>query len=168
MNSLISRKIMMSQWTLLALLALLNGCSSASSMAEGQARMFNKDLASKQLPFRYVVKEGPRGGYVATPDWAGTPADSMTLVSPLLNADIHAAIEQHCGHTRQNLVETRLVEVKIPVVYEVWVFLDPQSKRQDGLSGLSVIMTQLPNEGGVNFSVRGACHAPGEVTFGFN
>lgn len=168
MNSLISRKIMISQWTLLALLALLNGCSSASSMAESQARMFNKDLASKQLPFRYVVKEGPRGGYVATPEWAGTPADSVTLVSPQLNADIHAAIEQHCGHTRQRLTETRLVEARVPVFYEVWLFLDPESKREDGLSGLSVIMTQLPNNGGVNFSIRGACHAAGGVSFTFN
>lgn len=154
--------------SLMAATILSTGCSSAASIADRQATIFNRDLSDKQLPIRYVVSENPRGGYMVSPQWAGTPGDSVTLGSTELNNDIHAAIEKHCGHKKENLVEVRLVSQKPPEFYEVWLFHDPESKRDDHLSGLSVILTQLPFGGGVNFGIRGPCHAPGGAIFTFS
>lgn len=153
---------------LVAATTLLSACSSSGSLAHRQAAMFNKDLNQKELPIRYVVSENKYGGHTMEEEWAGTPGKSITLTSAELNADVHNAIEEHCGHSRDSLTEVRLVSQNSPVFYEVWVFDDPQSKRDDGLSGLSVVLKQLPFSGGVDFGIRGSCHATAGFSFSFN
>lgn len=64
-----------------------------------------------------------------------------------------------CGFEAAQLSETRQVKYTPPVFYEVWVFQDPLSERDDKKSALSLVLKQLPDNGGVNLSVHGACHS---------
>ncbi len=54
--------------------------------------------------------------------------------------------------------EVRVVEHKPPFYYEVWIFNDELSKRSDGTSGISLILT-FPPTGGTDINLIGNCHA---------
>jgi hypothetical protein len=134
-------------------------------MATTATRSANESLAAQFAPIRYVLKATGKGGYVATAEWAGSPKQSILQNSAQVRSDVLSGFKKECGFSEAQLEQTRAVKYQYPIFYEVWVFKDPQSKRDDGLSGVSVILKQLPNGGGVDFSLQGDCHSKKSPVF---
>ena len=65
------------------------------------------------------------------------------------------------------MIETRIVSHENPTYYEVWVFKDKLSKRKDKTSAVSIILTQVPNGGGVDIAFKGSCHSNGSTQYIF-
>ena len=142
---------------------LLTGCVSSF---ENQMNSLNKDLKNSKSPTRFVKVASNDKYDKYSQEWAGTPGESVAFSSKILTDDIFNTIEKHCGLKREDLVETRVVSHKFPEFYEVWVFKDKLSKRNDGLSGLTVFMKQLPNNQGTDFLVTDTCHSS-QMTYTF-
>ena len=140
----------------LGILLTLSGCANSF---ERQINMQNITLEQKQQPDRlYKTKSTDKADFY-TMEWAGTKGESIALVSEQLYADILNVFKSHCGFSETDLLETRIVSYKLPTFYEVWVFKDALSERKDKTSAMSVIMTQLPNGGGVDMNFIGQCHS---------
>ena len=140
----------------LGILLTLSGCANSF---ENQINTQNIALEQKQQPDRlYKTKSTDKADFY-TMEWAGTKGKSMAVGSELLYSDILKAFKVHCGFDETDLIETRIVSYKPPTSYEVWVFKDSLSQREDKTSAMSIIMTQLPNGGGVDMNFIGQCHS---------
>ncbi|PID48374.1 MAG: hypothetical protein CR967_00320 [Proteobacteria bacterium] len=135
---------------------MINGCVNSFS---NQMNVQNENLEKQYMPIRLYKTTSTNNADIYESDWAGEKGKSIALNSKLLYSDVLKAFKQGCGFEESDLVETRIVSHKIPVFYEVWVFKDAMSKRKDKTSGLSVVLTQLPNGGGVDIYFYGKCHS---------
>lgn len=157
------------QALLLSTITLLSACGSHGvDKAIRTANAQNRGLAAEYSPFRYKVTANEDGSGIATTDWAGTPGESITTMAPTVKSDINHVIKRQCDFDPEDLIATRLVSAIEPYFYEVWVYRDNQSQREDKTSGLSVIIEQLPNNGGVDFNLIGTCHARVGTSFTFS
>lgn len=118
----------------------------------------NQKLEKQFSPIRLVTSVGANQSGKATTEWAGTPGPSIVENAPLLKADVLGGFKSKCGLDAVQLSETRVVKYAVPVFYEVWVFDDPLSERDDKKTALSLVLRQRPGNGGVDFSFYGACH----------
>ena len=143
---------------LLPAFIVLSGCVSNSSTIAA-FKSANRDLALQFSPFRFVTKRSGDRGSITTTEWAGTPGQSITHQAPQVRSDVLESFKSNCGFEESQIIETRIVYHKPTRFYEVWVFDDPKSERKDKKSALSLVMIQLPNNGGVDFSVHGDCHS---------
>lgn len=144
--------------TLIFSFMTLSGCA-VNSTNNAALRSGNQALENQFSPFRYVAESSDDGGSVATVEWAGVPGKSISERAPSVRKDIFNAIVSNCDLHSSELDEVRIVKHDVPVFYEVWVFNDPLSERSDSKSGISVVMTQLPNNGGVDIRYYGDCHS---------
>jgi len=146
------------------ILLTLSGCANS---IDRQINMQNITLEQKQQPDRlYKTKSTDKADFY-TMEWAGAKGRSMAFGVELLYADILKGFKLHCGFDEADLVETRIVSYQFPVSYEVWIFKDPLSQREDKTSAMSVILKQLPNGGGVDMNFIGQCHSkPLQLVFG--
>lgn len=135
---------------------IMIGCASTSSLKIQRA---NSDFATSKSPLRYVRDLNYKHGERYVVEFAGVKGTSATAHAKQVRSDVFKTIQQHCGFREKDLAETRIVEHKPPYFYEVWVFKDPKSKRDDKRSALSVVLHQLPSNQGVDFTIRGQCHA---------
>lgn len=142
-------------------LGLLAGCAG-NPTAEHAIRSANRGLERDYAPLRMVATPTGKRSVAVSPQWAGTVAPSITTAASVVRDDVLQAFAAHCGFHAEQLAEVRVVWHRPPEFYEVWVFNDPQSGRKDGKSGVSVILRQLPNNGGVDYSLRGDCHSQPE------
>ena len=133
---------------------LLVGCASGNL----PIMRLNHDLAESKSPVRYVEDPSYKGGKRYVEAFAGVKGESATANAKQVRSDVFKTIRKHCGFREQDLVETRIVEHKPPYFYEVWVFKDPKSQREDKRSGLSVVLHQLPGNRGVDFTISKQCH----------
>jgi hypothetical protein len=127
----------------------------------------NESFEKKQSPYRYIEieKEDTHTTFQLEP--AGIPNQTIASSSELLLIDIFRGLKQKCGFEKKDLVEIRKVTYKPPQYYEVWVFNDELSKRSDKASAISVVLDVYPDNGGVDSSFAGQCHAePKQFTFG--
>lgn len=145
---------------------IFSGCTG-NPTNNAALRSANQALENQFSPLRYVATPSDSGGSIANVEWAGVPGKSISELAPQVRRDIFGAIMKNCGLQSSALTETRIVKHDAPVFYEVWVFNDPLSKRTDNKSGLSVVMTQLPNGGGVNIRYYGDCHSKDAPVFHF-
>jgi len=160
--------LLMTRYLSIVLFAAMffSGCAG-NQTSDTALRSANQTLENQFSPFRYVVTPSDGGRPVANVEWAGVPGKSLSELAPQVRRDIFGAIMKNCGLQSSALTETRIVKHDAPVFYEVWVFNDPLSKRTDNKSGLSVVMTQLPNGGGVNIRYYGDCHSKDAPVFHF-
>ena len=146
---------------LLALLATstLLGCARGNTTINNALSSTNKKFESEFSSVRYVTKPYGERSTISTLEWAGSPGESAADNATVLKQDILNDVFKACGHKANQLKETRIVQQSGRQSYEVWVFDDPLSERDDHTSALSIVMTQLPNDGGVDFRTLGVCHA---------
>lgn len=157
------------QSLLLGVITLLSACGTHGvDKAIRAANAQNHGLAAEYSPFRYKVTVNDQGSGVATTEWAGIPGESITAIAPAVKSDIENVIKRQCDFDPEDLIATRLVSAVEPYFYEVWEYRDDLSKREDKTSGLSVIIEQLPNNGGVDFNLIGNCHAHPGTSFTFS
>lgn len=143
-------------FSLIILGFMLNGCvSSFDSQMEARNEMFEK----QNTPIRLYKTSSTKSADFYKSDWAGKKGKSIVYASNVLRNDVFKAFKQNCGFNQIDLIETRIVSHDGLVFKEVWVFKDGLSKRKDRTSGLSVVLTQLPNAGGVDMNFFGTCHS---------
>ena len=139
------------------LASALVGCSGNPTAVRG-GEIANKKLNDSRSPVRVEVKVLDGGGAVMSEIWAGKKGTSIIeSADEVLKNDIFNAY-QKCGFEASALKEIRVVRHKHPFYYEVWVFNDPQSRRTDKTTGISLVLT-FPKEGGTDINLNGNCRA---------
>lgn len=139
------------------IVASLSGCAGNPTAVRG-AELANKDLLKERSPYRVDVKVFEGGGAVTSTVWAGTKGTSiMEAADNTLKSDVWKFFEKQCGLHKSALREVRVVQHKHPFYYEVWVFNDKESKRDDETTGISLILNFSPS-GGTDINLVGSCH----------
>jgi len=142
---------------------VFTGCISSG---QSQMNSLNENLQKSKAPIRYVRTKSD-SVEMYKEEWAGRPGKSITLNSKILENDVLKLIEEHCGLKKSQLIETRVVSHNPPDFYEVWVFQDPLSKRDDRTSGLAITFKDLGPNQGTDFNVNGNCHGKASMQFIF-
>ena len=137
---------------------MITGCAG-NPTALNAVRSINTTLEKDYAPYRYSLHERSPKIHVSQTEWAGTPGASIVTRSAELQADVDKYILNKCGFTADQRLETRQVSIKPPIVHEVWIYRDNQSESEDKISGISVILKQLPGNGGVDFGTSESCHS---------
>lgn len=133
------------------------GCTGHSSL-NSSIRIVNQSLENQFSPMRLVIQK-TGGGFVTKGEWAGRPGLSLVeLAEPILRSDLTRFIKEKCGFVESQLLERRIVRHENPIFYEVWIYDDPESERDDKKSGITVVMKQLPKGGGIDVVFPGDCH----------
>jgi len=152
-------------FSLTAMIAVGMFSASNANALEGSIKVANSAAAESYKPGRLVLSESTDKTDIYTSQWAGKTGKTIALVSEQVLADVVAWVKRDCGFELSDLKETRIVAHEPPVFYEVWVFNDKKSKREDGTSALSVVLKQLPNAGGVDVNFYGQCHSEKAAKF---
>ena len=113
-------------------------------------------MEAAKKPTRAVYKVHPDGSTNLTFGvWAGEPGE--TAASEEYQQKIFNYFEENCNMKRSNLKEVRVVRHNPPVWYEVWVFHDENSPRQDKTFGRSVVYEYLPEKNWTNLYIIDEC-----------
>lgn len=149
----------MRKYLLLTFVILLSSCASNpdGSNAQLQVQQSNLEWEKKRSPLRSQYTEFEDGSSVLSFVWAGLPGDSIAMRSDVLLDDIITGLRSQCGYQPKDLLETRIVKHEHPVYYEVWVFKDENSNREDRTSGVTVYLEALPDGGGTDINYYGNC-----------
>lgn len=147
---------MKSIWVYLPVLAFLASCAGNPTANSG-AEIANKRFAEQLFPMRVKARGVEGGGSVMMYYWAGTMGQSVA--TPVVEEDIYKMININCHYSPSDLKQVNVVRHQYPMFYEVWVFNDKESRREDKTSALSVILKALPNNGGTDINTIGSCHA---------
>ena len=147
---------------------LLAGCASSSQRIVDMANRDNlvnfpahKLVKVKETSQAEVYQEMPNGEI----------APSFAPLGSVLGNDVVLYINKHCGFEAKDLKEIRVVlhdEVR-GLGFEVWVFNDPLSQREDKTTAISVILKATPNIGGtdINYKIPKDCHDEKPIIFVF-
>lgn len=141
--------------SLLWLAILLVGCSTSSGMND-QVQKFNSIQEAKFAPTRMKFVEFPGGASsLQSGVWAGEP--SVTVANARFQSSIFDKFRVQCGFDENQLKEVRVVKHEPSLWYEVWVFNNPDSRRPDKTTGLSVVMRFNPTTNMTSTSFYGDC-----------
>ena len=148
--------------------ALLAGCASSSQMIVDMANRDNlvnfpahKLVKVKETSQAEVYQEMPNGEI----------APSFAPLGSVLGNDVMLGINKQCGFEAKDLKEVRVVshDEARGLGFEVWVFNDPLSQREDKITAISVILKATPNIGGtdINYKIPKDCHDEKPMIFVF-
>ena len=148
---------------------LFVGCASSSS--QRAIDIANKDLLNSFNP--YILAKTNETKYViiyqSMP--AGDVRPSLAPIGSALVVDVFKEINKVCNFKYSDLKETRMVyfDDKTSFSYEVWVFNDPLSGRDDKITAITVLLKPTPEIGGtdMDFRIPENCHAPKQTIFVF-
>lgn len=101
----------------------------------------------------------------------GEIAPSFAPLGSVLGNDVMLDINKHCGFEAKDLKEIRVVlhDEARGLGFEVWVFNDQLSQREDKITAISVILKATPNIGGtdINYKIPKDCHDEKPMIFVF-
>jgi putative lipoprotein len=101
----------------------------------------------------------------------GEIAPSFAPLGSVLGNDVMLGINKQCGFEVKDLKEVRVVshDEARGLGFEVWVFNDPLSGRDDKITAITVLLKPTPDIGGtdMDFRIPADCHAPKQTTFVF-
>ena len=148
--------------------ALFVGCASSSQRIVDMANRDNlvnfpahKLVKVKETSQAEVYQEMPNGEI----------APSFAPLGSVLGNDVMLDINKHCGFEAKDLKEVRVVshDEARGLGFEVWVFNDPLSQREDKITAISVILKATPNIGGtdINYKIPKDCHDEKPMIFVF-
>ncbi|OUT17518.1 hypothetical protein [Campylobacter concisus] len=147
---------------------LFIGCANNNQRIIDQA---NKNNLENFYAYKLVkVKETNQAEvYQEMPN--GELAPSFASLGSVLGNDVMLGINKQCGFEAKDLKEVRVVshDEDRGLGFEVWVFNDPLSKRDDKITAISVILKATPNIGGtdINYKIPKDCHDEKPMTFVF-
>ena len=147
---------------------LLAGCASSNQRIIDQA---NKNNLENFYAYKLVkVKETSQAEvYQEMPN--GEIAPSFAPLGSVLGNDVMLGINKQCGFEAKDLKEVRVVshDEARGFGFEVWVFNDPLSQRDDKITAITVLLKPTPDIGGtdMDFRIPADCHAPKQTTFVF-
>ncbi|RMH13701.1 MAG: hypothetical protein D6698_13650 [Gammaproteobacteria bacterium] len=130
-------------------------------------KALNEGMAKRHAPLRYVLDDSRSnaGTRFFREAWAGEPGESH--VNERYRKMALDRINRYCDLPPSAFIEARTVSFSETYIEEVWVFRDPLSKREDGLSGQTVMFRYDPETNRTDVSFSGACHTAAETTFSF-
>ena len=144
------------------------GCASSNQRIIDQA---NKNNLENFYAYKLVkVKETSQAEvYQEMPN--GEIAPSFAPLESVLGNDVMLGINKQCGFEPKDLKEIRVVshDEERGLGFEVWVFNDPLSEREDKITAISVILKATPKIGGtdINCKIPKDCHDEKPITFVF-
>lgn len=147
---------------------LFVGCASSNQWIIDQA---NKNNLENFYAYKLVkIKETSQAEvYQEMPN--GELAPSFAPLGSVLGNDVMLGINKQCGFEAKDLKEVRVVshDEARGLGFEVWVFNDPLSKRDDKITAITVLLKPTPDIGGtdMDFRIPADCHAPKQTTFVF-
>ena len=148
---------------------LFVGCASSSN--ERAISIANKDLLNSFNPYILSKTNETKDSVTYQSMPAGDVWPSLAPIGSALVVDVFKEINKACNFKYSDLKETRMVyfDDKTSFSYEVWVFNDPLSGRDDKITAISVILKATPNIGGtdINCKIPKDCHDEKPVTFVF-
>ena len=154
---------------ILALVCVLFvGCASSSQRIIDQA---NKNNLENFYAYKLVkIKETNQAEvYQEMPN--GEIAPSFAPLGSVLGNDVMLGINKQCSFEAKDLKEVRVVshDETRGLGFEVWVFNDPLSGRDDKITAITVLLKPTPDIGGtdMDFRIPENCHAPKQTIFVF-
>ena len=148
---------------------LLAGCASSSN--ERAISIANKDLLNSFNPYILAKTNETKDSVTYQSMPAGDVWPSLAPIGSALVVDVFKEINKVCNFKYSDLKETRMVyfDDKTSFSYEVWVFNDPLSGRDDKITAISVILKATPNIGDtdINCKIPKDCHDEKPMTFVF-
>ena len=148
---------------------LLAGCASSSN--ERAISIANKDLLNSFNPYILAKTNETKDSVTYQSMPAGDVWPSLAPIGSALVVDVFKEINKVCNFKYSDLKETRMVyfDDKTSFSYEVWVFNDPLSGRDDKITAISVILKATPNIGDtdINCKIPKDCHDEKPITFVF-
>ena len=148
---------------------LFVGCASSSN--ERAISIANKDLLNSFNPYILAKTNETKDAITYQSMPAGDVRPSLAPIGSALVVDVFKEINKVCNFKYSDLKETRMVyfDDKTSFSYEVWVFNDPLSKRDDKITAITVLLKPTPDIGGtdMDFRIPENCHAPKQTTFVF-
>ena len=147
----------------------LAGCANAT--AESALRTANKNLRANFSPLTYVKTSDTDKVTIYESMPAGEVAASMAPIGSILGSDVLSTIQRGCGFSLSDLKEIRVVEhdEQKGFGFEVWIFNDPLSERDDNITAITVLMQATPDIGGTDLNIQPPkdCHSPKPMKFYF-
>lgn len=148
---------------------LFVGCASSSS--QRAIDIANKDLLNSFNPYILVKTDETKYVIIYQSMPAGDVRPSLAPIGSALVVDVFKEINKVCNFKYSDLKETRMVyfDDKTSFSYEVWVFNDPLSGRDDKITAITVLLKPTPDIGGtdMDFRIPENCHAPKQTIFVF-
>ena len=148
---------------------LFVGCASSSN--ERAISIANKDLLNSFNPYILVKTDETKYVIIYQSMPAGDVRPSLAPIGSALVVDVFKEINKVCNFKYSDLKETRMVyfDDKTSFSYEVWVFNDPLSQRDDKITAITVLLKPTPEIGGtdMDFRIPENCHAPKQTIFVF-
>ena len=148
---------------------LFVGCASSSN--ERAISIANKDLLNSFNPYILAKTNETKDAVTYQSMPAGDVRPSLAPIGSALVVDVFKEINKACNFKYSDLKETRMVyfDDKTSFSYEVWVFNDPLSQRDDKITAITVLLKPTPEIGGtdMDFRIPEKCHAPKQTTFVF-
>ena len=148
---------------------LFVGCASSSN--ERAISIANKDLLNSFNPYILAKTSETKDAVTYQSMPAGDVRPSLAPIGSALVVDVFKEINKVCNFKYSDLKETRMVyfDDKTSFSYEVWVFNDPLSGRDDKITAITVLLKPTPEIGGtdMDFRIPENCHAPKQTTFVF-
>ena len=148
---------------------LFVGCASSSN--ERAISIANKDLLNSFNPYILAKTNETKDAVTYQSMPAGDVRPSLAPIGSALVVDVFKDINKVCNFKYSDLKETRMVyfDDKTSFSYEVWVFNDPLSGRDDKITAITVLLKPTPDIGGtdMDFRIPENCHAPKQTTFVF-
>ena len=148
---------------------LFVGCASSSS--QRAIDIANKDLLNSFNPYILVKTDETKYVIIYQSMPAGDVWPSLAPIGSALVVDVFKEINKVCNFKYSDLKETRMVyfDDKTSFSYEVWVFNDQLSHRDDKITAITVLLKPTPEIGGtdMDFRIPENCHAPKQTIFVF-
>ena len=148
---------------------LFVGCASSSN--ERAISIANKDLLNSFNPYILAKTNETKDAVTYQSMPAGDVRPSLAPIGSALVVDVFKEINKVCNFKYSDLKETRMVyfDDKTSFSYEVWVFNDPLSGRDDKITAITVLLKPTPDIGGtdMDFRIPADCHASKQTTFVF-
>ena len=148
---------------------LFVGCASSSS--QRAIDIANKDLLNSFNPYILVKTDETKYVIIYQSMPAGDVRPSLAPIGSALVVDVFKEINKVCNFKYSDLKETRMVyfDDKTSFSYEVWVFNDQLSHRDDKITAITVLLKPTPDIGGtdMDFRIPADCHAPKQTIFVF-
>ena len=148
---------------------LFVGCASSSS--QRAIDIANKDLLNSFNPYILVKTDETKYVIIYQSMPAGDVRPSLAPIGSALVVDVFKEINKVCNFKYSDLKETRMVyfDDKTSFSYEVWVFNDPLSQRDNKTTAITVLLKPTPDIGGtdMDFRIPADCHAPKQTIFVF-
>lgn len=148
---------------------LLAGCASSSN--ERAISIANKDLLNSFNSYILAKTNETKDAVTYQSMPAGDVRPSLAPIGSALFVDVLKQINRVCNFKSADLKETRVVyfDDKTSFSYEVWVFNDPLSQRDDKTTAITVLLKPTPEIGGtdMDFRIPENCHAPKQTIFVF-